>query len=82
MVGVIFVHVDTIYWFYGYSFFLMLNWIFQHDYLDTVLSILYACILYFCICTCSAKLSMFHMERRSRNTLIVIIIIIIIINVY
>ena len=24
----------------------------------------------FCICTCSAQLSMFHMERRSRNTLI------------
>ena len=25
----------------------------------------------FCICTCSAQLSMFHMERRSRNTLII-----------
>ena len=25
-----------------------------------VLSVLYACILYFCICTCSAQLSMFH----------------------
>ena len=34
MVGVIFVYIDTVYWFYGYSFF-MLNWIFQHDYLDT-----------------------------------------------
>ena len=33
-----------------------------------------ACVLYFCICTCSAQLSMFHMERRSRNTLIIIII--------
>ena len=39
----------------------------------TVLSVLYACVLYFCICTCSAQLSVFHMERRSRNTLIVII---------
>ena len=39
----------------------------------TILSVLYACALYFCICTCSAQLSMFHMERRSRNTLIVII---------
>ena len=28
----------------------------------------------FCICTCSAQLSMFHKERRSRNTLIIIII--------
>ena len=44
-----------------------------------VLSVLYACVLYFCICTCSAQLSMFHMERRSRNMLIIIIIIIIII---
>ena len=34
---------------------------------------------YFCIFTCSAQLSMFHMEKRSRNTLIIIIIIIIII---
>ena len=42
----------------------------------TVLSVLYACVLYFCICTCSAQLSMFHMERRCRNTLIIIIIII------
>ena len=41
----------------------------------TVLSVLYACVSYFCICTCSAQLSMFHMERHSRNTLIVIIII-------
>ena len=42
----------------------------------TVLSVLYACVLYFCICTCSAHLSMFDMERRSRNMLIIIIIII------
>ena len=102
-------YIDIVYWFYGYSFF-MLNWMFQHDFLDTycfeclifvyidtvywfygysfsyligcfsriiwtpVLSVLYACLLYFFICTCSAQLSMFHMERRSRNTLIIIII--------
>ena len=36
-----------------------------------VLSVLYTCVLYFCICPCSAQLSMFHMERRSRNTLII-----------
>ena len=41
-----------------------------------VLGVLYACVLYFCICTCSAQLSMFHMERCSRNTVIIIIIII------
>ena len=34
MVGVIFVYVDTVYGFYGYSVF-MLSWMFQHDYLDT-----------------------------------------------
>ena len=39
-----------------------------------LLSLLYACVFYFCICTCSAQLSMFHMEKRSRNTLITIII--------
>ena len=42
----------------------------------TVLSVLPAYILYLCICTCSAQLCMFYMERRSRNTLIIIIIII------
>ena len=41
----------------------------------TVLSVLCACVLYFCICISSAQLSMFHMERRSRNTLIIIFII-------
>ena len=36
-----------------------------------VLGVLYACVLYFCTCTCSPQLSTFHMERRSRNTLII-----------
>ena len=40
-----------------------------------VMSVLYTCVLYFCICTCSVQLSMFHMERRSRSTLIIIVII-------
>ena len=39
-----------------------------------VLSVLYTCVSYFCICPCSAQLSMFHMERRSRNMLIIITI--------
>ena len=38
------------------------------------LGVLYACVLYFCICTSSAQLSMFHMERRSRNTLLLLIL--------
>ena len=41
-----------------------------------VLSVLYACFV-LCICTCSAQLSMFYMERCSTNMLIIIIIIII-----
>ena len=57
--------------------FCMLSWMFQHDYLDTYCFDLYACVLHFCICICSAQLSMFHMERHSRNTLIIIIIIMI-----
>ena len=57
----------------------MLSWMFQHDYLDTCCfeCLIYACVLHFCIHTCSAQLSMFHMERHSRNTLIIIIITII-----
>ena len=81
MVGAIYVYVDTVFGFYVCLFFLnclagclsMIIWT------PVVLSVLYACVLYFCICTCSAQLSMFHMERLSRNTLIIIIIIIIVI---
>ena len=47
----------------------------EHDWTHAGLGVLYACVLYFCICTCSAQLSMFHMERCPRNTLIIIIII-------
>ena len=39
-----------------------------------VLSVLYACICNFCICNSLAQLSMFYMERCSRNTIISIII--------
>ena len=45
-----------------------------------VLGVLYSCALYFGICTCSAQLNMFHIERRSRNTIIIMIVIIIIQN--
>ena len=38
-----------------------------------VLNVLYACVLYFCICPCSTQRSMSHMERRSTNTLIMMI---------
>ena len=78
MVGVIYLYVDAV--FMGIfcvnclvGCFSMIVWA------PALSSALYGCVLYFCICTWSAQLSMFHMERRSRNTLIVIIIIIIIV---
>ena len=42
----------------------LLIWMFQHGCLDTcvVLGVLYACVVYSSICTCSGQLSMFHME--------------------
>ena len=48
---------------------------FEHDCLVTCCFGCPICMcLYFCICTCSAQLSMFHMERCFRNTLIIIIV--------
>ena len=72
MVGVIYVYVDRVFGFYGLFFlvgcFSMFVWT------PAVLSVLYAYVLYFCICPCSAQFSMFHLERRSRNMLIIIIL--------
>ena len=73
MVGVIFVYVDTVYGFYGYSFLCLVGCFSMTIRTPTVLSVLFACVLYFSICTCSAQLSMFHMERRSRTMLIIVI---------
>ena len=39
-----------------------------------VLDVFYACVLYFCICTCSALLRMFHNEKRSRKTLLLLLL--------
>ena len=72
MVGVSFVYIDTVFGFYGYSFLCLVGCFSMIIWTPTVLSVLHACVLYFCICTCSAQLSMFHMERRSRNMLIVV----------
>ena len=44
-----------------------------------VLGVSYACVLYFCVFTCSLQLSMFHMERRSRNTLIIIVVVVVVV---
>ena len=59
--------------FYGYSFLCLVGCFSMIIWTPTVLSVLYACVLYFCICTCSAQLSMFHVERRSRNMLILLL---------
>ena len=76
MVGVIFVYVDTVYGFLWVFFLCFVGCFSMIIWTSAVLSVFYACVLYFCICTCSAHLSMFHLERRSNNTLIIIIIII------
>ena len=76
MVGVVFVYIDTVYGFLWVFFLCLVGCFSMIIWTPTVLSVIYACVLYFCICTCSAQLSMFHMEKRSRNTLIIIIIII------
>ena len=55
---------------YGYSFLCLVGCFSMIIWTPTVLSVLYACVLYFCICTCSAQLSIFYTERRSRNTFI------------
>ena len=50
----------------------------ERDCLDTrCFGCLCACVLHFCICTCSRQLSMFHMKRRFKNALTIIITIII-----
>ena len=47
------------------------SWKFEHGCLDTCASfVLYACVLYFGVPTCSEQFSMFHMERFSRNRII------------
>ena len=83
-------YVDTVYGFYGYSFLCLVGCFSMINWTPTILFVLYAYVSYFCICTRSAQLSMFHMERHSRNTLIlllllllllIIIIIIIIITI-
>ena len=72
MVGIIFVYVDTAFGIYGYSF-LMLSWMFQHDYLDTCC---FECFIRMCFVFLSLHLLS---ERHSGNPLIIIIIIIMII---
>ena len=75
VVGVIFVCIHAVYGFCGYSFFYawldVSAWLFGH--LLFWVSYMHMFCIFFCICTCSAQQSMFHMERRSRNPLIITI---------
>ena len=54
----------------------LLSWMFGHGCLD---SCCFGCVICLCfiVCTCSAQLNMFHVERHTRNTVIIFIIIII-----
>ena len=74
-------YIDTIFAFYGYIFFYTLLYslvgcLSMIVWTHAILGVLYAGVLYFCICNCSAQLSMCHMKKQSRNTLIFITIII------
>ena len=78
MVGITYVYIDMVLRFYGYFKIYFLKPIFTAK-LD-VRAWLFGHMLFwvshvhvFCIWTCSMQLSMFHMERRSRNALITII---------
>ena len=51
-------------------FFLLYCWMFNHDCLATCWLGCFTCM---CICTCSAQMSNFNMERGSRITIIIII---------
>ena len=90
MIKIFYVYIDTFFWGGGErggvgvlyikkptnkNPSLLLSRMFEHD------TCYFGCLIcmYFCICTCSAQLSMFHMERRSRNTFIIITAIIVII---
>ena len=79
MVGITYVYADKAFGFNGYFFFFfkpiftakvdVWAWLFGHMRFS-----MSSYMHVFCISTCSVQLSMFHMERRSRNALIIIII--------
>ena len=69
-------YVDTVFEFYWFFCNCLVGCLSMINWTPAVLVDLYACVLHFCICTRSTQSSIFHMERRSRNTLIIIITII------
>ena len=90
MVGITYVHIDTVFGFYGYFFHpsLLLTWMSEHDCLDTYCFMCLICFVFLYLHLFTehvshgkVQLSRFHMESCSRNTLTIIIIIIIIVIV-
>ena len=79
MVGVIFVYIDTVYGFYGYSFLCLVGCFSMIMWTPAVLSVLYACVLYFCLHLFSAIEHVSHGKALKKYVIIIIIIIIIII---
>ena len=73
MVGITYVYIDMVFRFNGYfniHLYCLVGCLSMIVWTHAVLGVLYACVLYLCVFTCSLQFSMFHMERHSRNTLI------------
>ena len=76
MVGITYVYIDTTFAFYDMSTFFfythlrcLIGYLSMTVWTHAVLSVLYACVLYFCICTFSAQLSIFsHGKALSKYT--------------
>ena len=79
-------YINTVFAFYGYLFFFFFFFLNTHLYClvgcfsmivwtNAVLGVFDARVLNLCFCTCSAQLSMLHMERRSRNTISINVIV-------
>ena len=72
MVGITSVYIDMAFDFSGYFFFstnicCFVGCLSMIVWTHAVLVVFYACVLYFCTCTWSAQLSMFHMERELKK---------------
>ena len=82
-------YIDTIfalYWYIDVFFFLthlycLVGSLSLIVWTHAVSGVLYACVLYFYICTCLGQLGMFHMERHSRNTIVVIVVAVVVVVV-
>ena len=64
MVGITYVYIDTVFELYGYFFYTHLYYLVgclsMIVWTHVVLGVSYACVLYFCICTCLALYKYAH----------------------